>query len=268
MRETLVIIKWTLWQKRWFLLWWGIAIVGLIALNLVFYPTFKDQADQINESLSRIPESAKAFTTDTGEYASPVGYLSSQVFYLMLPMLLSIMSISLGSSLLAKEEKEGTIELLLSRKLSRAGLIIGKACSAILLVFAATLIGGLTTIILGKVVGLEVAAPNIAMATLYCFLMALGFGFIAYAITSLGKARVASIGIATLVGLGGYIIASLASLATWLKTISKLFPFNYYKPAEILHGNFSIRNLLILAAVPLVALGLSVIAFRRRDVAS
>lgn len=266
MKQRWAIFRWTLWQRRWFILWWCVAITALIALNLSFYPTFRDQAAQLEQSLKEIPDSAKALSTDTGEFASPVGFLSSQVFYLMLPMLLGIMSIALGSSLIAREEKEGTIELLLSRPISRTWLLIAKAKAGLVLCAVGGLVAFIVTAGLSKLVDLPVSAPNIAVATLTCTLLALTFGSVAFLIAATGKARIASIGIATVVALGGYIIASLAGLATWLKTISKIFPFYYYKPGEILYGNYNWQNVTILTCGTLVACTLAWIAFRRRDI--
>ncbi len=124
------LLRWGIWQKRWFILWWIIAITGFISLNLAFYPTFKNQQEELNKSLSQIPDSAKALFSDTGDFVSPTGFLSSQVFYFMLPMLLGVMAISLGSSVIGREEKEGTIELILSRPVSRGTLLASKAMIA------------------------------------------------------------------------------------------------------------------------------------------
>ncbi|MBI2368924.1 MAG: MFS transporter [Deltaproteobacteria bacterium] len=49
----------------------------------------------------------------------------------MLPLLLSVLTIGLGSRLLAKEESEGTLELLLARPVSRAKLLAAKAMAGL-----------------------------------------------------------------------------------------------------------------------------------------
>ncbi len=261
------IIKWGLWQRKWFFVWWAIAIASFISLNLAFYPTFKKQQAQLEQSLSQIPESAKALFSDTGEFASPTGFLSSQVLYFMLPMLLGIFAISLGSSLIAREEKEGTIELLLSRPISRGKLLLGKAVVGIVLLGGAGLVAVATTVVLAKLVDLPISSTNISLSVGVCTLLALSFGAIAYMLTAIGKMRGASIGIATLIALGGYIIASLISMASWLKWPSKLMPFYYYHPSEILEGKYNWNNLLFILGVIVLSSMVSYIAFRRRDIA-
>ncbi|MCA9337825.1 ABC transporter permease subunit [Candidatus Saccharibacteria bacterium] len=261
------LIKWGLWQKRWFIMWWCIALVGFIFLNLIFYPSFKDQAAQLEQSFSQIPESTRALFSDTSDFFSPTGYLSSQVFYLMMPMLLGILAITLGSSLIAREEKDGTIELLMSRPVSRRALLAGKALVGVVILFAVGMVGMLTTVIMSKLVDLAVPSKDIALATLASTLLALSFGTVAYMITSFGKARVASVGLATLFALGGYIIVSLSGAASWLKWPSRAFPFHYYHASEILEGTYQWRNMLFIVAVVLASSIIAWVAFRRRDIA-
>ncbi len=260
------IIKWTIWQRRWFILWWCLGIAAFIFVNLIFYPSFKDQAAELEKSLASIPDSARALFSDTGDFFSPEGYLSSQVFYLMMPLLLGILSITLGSSLIAREEKEGTIELLLSRPISRSRLLLGKAIGGLIVVGVVSTVGLATVLIMSKLVGIPIATIHIGLTMLASILVALSFGTIAFTITMLGKARVASVGLSTLIALGGYIIVSLSGAATWLKWPSKIFPFYYYHPAEILKSTYNWQNMLYVIGVMVACIFISWFAFRGRDI--
>lgn len=264
--SSLALIRWELWQRRWSIIWWSIGITAFIAVNLAFYPSFKDQSEQLAEAMSQIPESAVSLFSDTGEFFSPVGYLSSQVFYLMLPMLLGILAISLGSSLIGREEKENTIELLLSRPISRTKLLLSKAAAGLIIITGVGLIATIVTVGLAKVVKLEVASSAVFLASLACIVLALSFGAVAFLVSSFGRARIASVGIATLYALGGYIIASLIGAAEWLKWPAKLFPFDYYQPAAIMNNTYNWWNLVIIAGVSIIAIVLSWIVFNKRDI--
>lgn len=262
------VIKWEIWQRRWFIFWWILGIFIFIFINLIFYPSFKDQAAELEKSLASIPESARALFSDTGDFFSPVGYLSSQVFYFLLPMLMGIASIVLGSSLIAREEKEGTIELLLSRPISRSRLLAAKALAGTKILIVIGLVETAGIVVMAKVVDIPVAADNIALATLASTLLAWCFGAVAFAITSLGKARIASVGLATVFALGGYIIASLSGAAKWLKWPAKVFPFHYYQPAAILESKYNWANMLFVVGVVALCAVVSFIAFRRRDISN
>lgn len=261
------IIKWELWQRRWPIFWWSIGISIFMFINLVFYPSFRDQAAQFEQAFSDIPEATAALLSDTGEFISPEGYLSSQVFYLMMPLLIGILAISLGNSLIGREEREKTIELLLSRPISRTRLLIGKSMAGIIVCSIVALISLATTVVMVKVVDMEVPVDNIVLAMLAALLLGISFGVITFTITALGKsARVASIGIATLYALGGYIISSLAKTVTWLEWPSRIFPYDYYKPAEILKDQYNWWNMLFVIGIIVIGAAVSWLAFRRRDI--
>ena len=260
------LVIWTLRQRKWSIFWWCAGIIFFILLELVFYPTFKDQAAQLNKSFSQIPETAKQLFTDTNDLFSPLGYLSSQIFYLMMPMLLGILAINQGMSLLGKEENNATIELLLSRPVSRGRLLSGKAAAGLFIVALVTTLSAVFTAIMCKLVGLDIGAIYIIQASLAAGLMALSFGAVAFLLTALGRAgRAASIAIATAFALGGYIISSLAPTVNWLRWPAKLFPFNYYHSSELLTGRYNWANAIYFAVIITACMTISWLAFRRRD---
>ena len=260
------IIKWNFWQRRWSIFWWCVAIFVFIGLNLIFYPSIRDQAAQLNESLNQLPDAARSLFSDTADLLSPVGYLSSQVFYLMLPMLLGILTIGLGSSLLAKEENEGTIELLLARSLSRGSLLLGKIFAGLAILLAVGTIALVTTVGFSWGVDINVGLINIALASVMAMTMGLLFGAVAFYLTALGRwGRPASIGIAAAVAIGSYLVTSLVPLAQWLNWPAKFLPYHYYHPGDVLAGKFSAGNFLLLLSASLILGVLSWIAFRRRD---
>lgn len=261
----LSIIKQELRSRRLSIVWWSIGIAALIALTLSFYPSFKDQSAELQKAFTDIPDSAMALLSDTGDFFSPVGYLSSQLFYAVLPMTLGILGISLGSSLIAKEEKDSTIELLLSRPVSRSKLLFSKFFAGGLILLIVGIITALSALAIAVLVNIEVSYLNIFLASLVCLIMTAAFGSIAFLISVTGRARVASIGIATLYALGGYIIGSLSGVVDWLKWPAKIFAFTYYKPAEILEGTYAWENLAVFGGIIIVCLLLSWIIFRRRD---
>lgn len=259
------IIKWTLWQRRWSIMWWSIGAFGLIFINMVFYPSFKDQAEELQKSFANMPEAAIQLIGGSTDFFSPIGFINSQIFFLMLPLILGILAIGLGSSLIAREEDDGTIESLLARPISRGKLLIAKSLSGTAILFITALSALLTTLIMAKIVKLELSMWLMFLTTLNCFLMTLGFGAVAFMLTTLGKARGASLGIASLVALGGYLISSLAGTVDWLKYPSKILPFHYYQSEAILRETYEWKNALYFIALIVICGIISWLAFRKRD---
>ena len=261
------IFSWTLRQYKVSTIWWSIALAIFMFINLIFYPTFKNEAAELQQSFENIPDAALQLLGGSADFFSPIGYLNSQIFFIMLPMLLGILAISLGSKLLASEEQSKTIENLLSRPVSRGKLLFSKALAGVAITAIAALVSLVAIVVIAKLVKLEVSVTAMTQATFVCLLLVITFGAIAYAITATGRARGASIGIATFIALGGYIIGSLAGTITWLKVPSKLFPFTYYDSEAILRGTYNWLNIWYFIGVIIVCAVLSWVTFRRRDLA-
>lgn len=255
-------------QRRWSLLWWSVAVAAFIALNLAFYPSFKDQAAEAEKAFANIPDSLKALFTDTGDFLSPIGFLSSQIYYLLLPLLLGMLAIGMGAGLIAKEEKRGTLELLLARPVSRGKLLAGKALAGTFILLTVGFVAMVVTVLSVTLTKLEVSRKGVILTTLVCISLSLLLGAVAFMFSALGRpARAAAIGLAALLGFGSYIISSLAGTVQWLEWPAKAMPFYYYRPAEIL-GGLSSGGWTMLAFC-LIALLLFIVAwlgFRRRDI--
>lgn len=262
----IAVVKWTLWQRRWSTLWWAIGIAAFIFLSLSFYASFRDQAAQFNQILDRLPATARSLFAGNSDILSPQGFLSARVYYLMLPLLLSFLTISLGTSLISKEEETGTLELLLARPISRTKLLVAKALAGLIITVGISLTSLASTLIICKLVRLEIPLGRVVATTLTCMILALVFGVLAFAMSALGRlAKLASVGLSVIIALGGYIISSLAGSVKWLEWPTKFFPYHYYRPTETLAGIYVWRNSFLLLGVIIILLIIARQGFSKRD---
>jgi ABC-2 type transport system permease protein len=259
------IIRWSLWQRRWNIFWWSLGIILLIAFTLVFYPSFKDQAAELQKTLGNLPQGALELFGGT-DFFSPVGYLNSQIIYFTLPLILAVLGIGLGSNLIGREERDLTIEALLSRPISRTRLLLAKALVGILTLFTVTLLASLVAIVMIKPIGMAVPLDNVAQACFACFMLVLAISSVSFLLTATGRGRNAAIGLAGVYALAGYIIGSLAGTVHWLNTPSKIFPYHYYHTADILRGSFRWSDILFFVILTVGCGLLSWLSFRRRDI--
>ncbi len=259
------IVKWTVKQRRPSTIWWSIGVVGFVFINMIFYPSFKDQAAELQKSFESLPDAAVQLFGGSTDFFSPVGFLNSQIFFLMLPLLLGILAISLGASLIAKEEQDKTIESLLARPISRTKLLAAKSLAGTVVVSLVAAVALATVIVCKEVVSLEIETKLIVEAVFLCWLLALSFGAIALVLTSIGRARGASVGLTTAIALGGYIVSSLAGTVSWLETPSKVFPFHYYQSEAVLRGAYEWQNAIFFLVIIIVCAALSVFFFGKRD---
>ena len=259
------IIKWTLWQQRWSTSRWSIGVLLFIFLSLIFYPSFKNDAAELQQSFANLPDAAVALLGGSTDFFSPIGFLNSQIYFLMLPLILTVLAISVGSSLLAREEKDSTLEVLLARPVARTQLLAAKALSGFSILLTVTLIALITILLMTPLIGLDVGLVVILQATLVCFLMVLSFASFAFSLTSIGYTRGASTGIAAIIALAGYIISSLAGTVSWLEYPDRVLPFYYYQPESILLGSYNWAHILFFILLIIGCGVLSWFVFRRRD---
>ena len=70
--------------------WWSLGLIAMTALMIAVYPTIRDNPD-LNKLVENYPEALKAFIAFGGDldYTSGAGYLGSELFAFMVPLLLS-----------------------------------------------------------------------------------------------------------------------------------------------------------------------------------
>ena len=263
------IIKWELAQRKSYLFWWLVGTIGIVALLLLIYPSIHSQADQLNKVLNQLPTTLKDLKTGGSQVdiTSPAGYLNSQLYYVTLPLLEIIMAVGLGSSLLAKEEQNRTLELLLARPISRGRLLAAKAIAGTSLLVVVSLVTGLVTIALAKAVNMQISIGYLLLANTYATLFSLSFGAIAYCLTALGAStRRMSIAVSVALGFGGYLLASLSGVSHYIKTPATFLPYHYYNPEQILSGHVTPGLNIYLVGVAILTIVISWLGFKRRDI--
>jgi ABC-2 type transport system permease protein len=262
------IIRFEVSRRKWSVFWWSFGVMALIVLTLAFYPTIKGQTSELNKSFGDLSPQLTSLFSDTGEFFSPVGYLSSQIFYLVLPLLLSMLAIGMGASLLTKDELDHTLELTLARPISRSRVLLSKAFAGLLVLAIVGFVSLVTNIVMAKLVHIDVGLANIAFTNTMAVLLAAMFGSLAFALSAYGRfARLASIGITAMVALLGYITTSFVSYVHWMIWPARLLPYHYYSPAGMLEGHLT-WDVMLWFIVVIIVLGiLAIIGFRRRDIA-
>lgn len=267
MRNPLVsIVRQELRQRRMYLVWWSLGITLLVALTVLAYGSVKDQADQLNKAFGHLSNNISSFV-GTSDMFSPVGYLNSQLYFITLPILFIILSVTLAGSLVSREERSGTLELLLARPVGRSRLLVAKALAGTLIGLILAIVTAVVTIICGLAIHIGISAAHIALATLWVVLFSGAFGAVAFMLyTASTLTRRAAAAVAILLSFGGYIVTSLAGLVHGLSWVAKLFPYHYYDPGMVLAGHVSKGLIMYLAALYSISAIVALVGFRKRDI--
>jgi ABC-2 type transport system permease protein len=259
----------TLRDTRRALAWWSLGIVALVALMVSVYPSVRDNPS-LNKLVEDYPEAVKGFVSFGGQvdYASAAGYLGSELFAFIVPLLLIVAAVGAGARALAGEEERGTLDLLLANPISRPRLVLEKlaALATELTLLALVLWASLRIGV--EATGMAVSATNLAGASIGALLLALGFGAIALAVGGLTGRRALAIGASAAAAVAAYLVNSLAPLVSALEPLQKASPFYHYAASDPLRHGLDAGHAGLLLGVAVVAGVLATVLFERRDLAS
>lgn len=246
------------------LVYWVIGIAILSFITVLFYPSLSE-AEELSRLFDDADALAQLFAGGFTDMTSPEGFLNSQIYALLAPILFIIFGVVQGSGAIAAEEEQGTLDILLSHPTTRLQVLIQKtaAMAATMLLLAVAL--WLSVVLGALVVDMDLSLIKTAAVTFSGLLLGLAFAALSLALGSaLGK-RGSSIGISGGVALAAYFIYSLTPLVEGLEHASKVSPFHYYITADPLVNGLNYAHALLLAAIAVVLTVIAAVTFERRD---
>jgi beta-exotoxin I transport system permease protein len=256
----------TLADVRRALAWWSLGLIGMAALMIAVYPTVRDNPD-LNELVQDYPEALKAFIAFGGDvdYVSGAGYLGSELFSFMVPLLLLIAAVGAGARATAGEEEGGTLDLLLANPISRRRLVVEKLAALAAELGLLALVLWLSLLVGGELVGMDVSAAHLGAATAAAALLAFAFGAIAVCAGAVSGRRGVAVGVAAAGAVAAYLVNSLAALVDFLEPVRKASPYYHYVASDPLRHGLGLGNAAFLVALALLAATVAVVSFDRRD---
>ena len=256
----------TLRDQRWSLMWWGIGLVALTSLTVAFYPVFSDAPD-FEEIFEQMPEAlGRMFAGEFTDLTSPEGFLNSQLFFFVLPLMFVIFSVLGGSGAIAGEEGSGTLSLLLTSPTPRWLVVVHKFGAVAVATLALAVFLWLGLAVGAVIVDMDVSLLGLAAASLSTALLAVAFGALALALGCITGVRALSAGVASAVAIAAYFLNALVPLSDTLTPFQKLSPFYYFIESDPLTNGLNLLHAAVLVGLTAVALGVALVSFERRDV--
>jgi len=239
----------------------------LVALYVFLYPTIRSSGAGVQQLLNTMPKGFRnAFIGQGVDYLTPDGYLGTEFFSFLLPILLLAMGIIAGSRALAGEEKAGTIDLLLSTPIRRRRLAVEKIAGALLPVVLVAAVIWVVVTAIGPSQGLSVGAGDLAAALAAIALLGIGFGMLAFLISSATGSTGLGGGVAGGLAVAMYALNLFGSLVSGLTGFADaVSPFHWYGGSGVLANGVPTSGILLLIACPIVLLAISLVLYDRRD---
>lgn len=230
-------------QGRLSLLIWSLAIGGLMAVCVFLFPEMEGEMGEMGEMFSSMGAFTAAFGMDRLDFGTFPGFYAIECGNILGLGGAFFVSMTAAAAL-AKEEKEGTAEFLLTHPVSRAQVVTEKLLAVlaqILILNAAVLcIALLSALAIGEEFSFaDLGRLHLAYLALQLELAGFCFGLSAFL-------RRGSVGVGLGIAAGAYfldIIANITEKAEWLHYVT---PFGYASGADILSEGLD---------WPLIALG-------------
>lgn len=262
----MTILQWELSRRKMTILWWSVGVSALIAMTVLSFLAIKDQAEEFNKAFSDLASSAGSFLGGSDLF-SPTGYLSSQIYYITLPLVLIILSVTLATSIMGKDETDTTIELTLSRPVSRSRVLWGKILAWLLAQLTVCAVTYAVTVICVLIADLRIDQWHLLLTHLITFAFSASFGALTLALVAASRLtrRLAAV-VAIVLSLGSYIVSSLSGYVDQLKEIAKIMPYHYFDTIALLGGTISRGLILYLVLVFAGCSLLAWVGYNRRDI--
>jgi ABC-2 type transport system permease protein len=259
----------TLRDARRALAWWSLGLVGMATLMIAVYPTVRDNPE-LNKMVKDYPDALKAFIAFGGDldYVSGAGYLGSELFSFMVPLLFIVAAVGAGARAIAGEEERGTLDLLLANPISRRRLVIDKLAALAVETALLAFVLWLALLIGVEAVGMHVSAAHLGAATASAALLAFAFGDVALFVGAFTGRRGVALGVAAGAAVAAYLVNSLASLVHFLEPIRTASPFYHYAASDPLRHGLAAGHVAFLLLLGLAAAAAATIAFDRRNLAT
>lgn len=253
--------------NRWRLLIVAAALLLWGTILPIVFDSFGAQFQQILDS-GVIPSQFAQF--GGGDIFSLTGSVALGFVHPIAVGLNLVFAIGFAATAVAGERQRGTLEVLLSRPLSRRGVYLTLAVAGA--AFVALTIGAL---VLGSFIGsaatgrtAELGVGNLPIMWLNGALLFWAFGAIALLASVSFDRLTPAVGVSLAVVLVSYFLDVLGSLwpdAKWLQPYSL---FHYVDAKADLAGLPDVSDFVVLAVVIAVAVGAALVVFPRRDLAA
>ncbi len=263
----LTIIRNTVSKSRGLLVGWGI---GLAALSVMIGSMFDMIADtnamydMVDTYVEAMPEMAAMFNMD--QMGTPIGWLDVQYFSI-LPLMLCLLVNGIGANMLARDEEDGTLDLILAHPISRTSLFWGRFfASTMVIVFLILISWGSLLLTMTWSNYFSIPAFDLLMPFVSLFCIIMFFMNISLLFAMIMPARsMASMLCGMFVG-ASFFITLLSEVIEELQRVSDFSPLAYLETTSAVSDGLSLNYFIMFVAINLILAIVSWRLFQSRDI--
>lgn len=244
---------------------WTIGLLGIVALELSVYPTVKASAAGLMAFIDNYPVALrKIFRME--DYTSGAGFLSTELFNIMVPLIFISIGASWGADASAQEEERRTADILLTLPLSRVRILGTKIIGAVFAQLALAIVLVISLLIGIHFVNLSLGVSKIVAGALTSISLGILFNAVATLVGAAWGRRSIALGSAIAAALAGYLLFSLSPIVNTFERITSINPFQWTLGSRPLYEGVDYGYLAISLSISLCLYMISLFVFRRRDI--
>lgn len=262
-----VLSRKTLSDQRRTYLSWGMGIVAICAVQLWVYPTIKEASAGIAQLIDSYPDALKAIFR-MQDYTSGPGYLGTELFSLMLPLIMIAVGAATGARTTAQEEEDSTADVLLALPISRTNIVLSKLVANLIAIIFLGIICFMTIWVGARFADLHVTYTQLLSGVIACVGLGIFFNALATMTGARSGKRGYSLGIAMAVAIGTYVIYSLAPLVKSFEHITPVLPIQWAIGNQPLFNGLDFGGLAKLGLSSAAFYAASLYFYERHDVRS
>jgi ABC-2 type transport system permease protein len=196
---------------------------------------------------------------------TPEGWLSAEMYTMMVPMGLVALAVMDVARSYAGEEENRSIGMLGGNPLSRTRVIVEKAGGAIGHVVIAGVIVAVAVAAGNSVFGLGMASGNVWAASTHAILLGVMFAAVTTLIAALTGRRLSTMLITAAIAGVAYLVATFFPLIDSVSDWARLSPWHYYYETNPLATGADWGNIGVMAAIAAVTYVVAWYVYSRRD---
>lgn len=253
-------------RERWRgLAGWILGVVSLVAIQLSVYPTIRDSRKGWSDVTEQFPEAfRKIFRME--DYTSPTGYLTTELFSFMIPLIFIGLTSTWAARAMSEEEENGTADILLTLPITRSSIVLTRVLSTVAIVGFLIAVTSSSLIIGTEIVDMNVGIMRMIEASTSCGLLSLPFGGIAALLAAMTGRRGVGLGGGLGISIAAFVLYSLAPLVSVFEHALPVNPFEWTIGQTPLTNGLDPWLTAVTLVVSGVLFGSAFVAYDRRDI--